>query len=116
LLADKLVFDEMEPNLHIVHPSATPVAVRKSLGSVDAGRRVYSSAGCATCHGGEGQGSRQAPVLRVAGRILNSVVLAAKLTRSENRMCQRARSLKIAPPALKEDEIADLVSFLNGLE
>jgi len=47
---------------------------------------------------------------------LNSVVLAAKLTKNQDRMYQRARNLKVTAPSLEEDEISGLVLFLNELE
>jgi hypothetical protein len=55
-------------------------------------------------------------VLRAAGRLLNTVVLAAKLARGEKKMCQRAHDLNLPAPSLAEEELQDLVSFLNHLD
>ena len=48
------------------------------------------------------------------GRAVNSVMLAAKLAKSENKMHQRAQSLKVTTPSLAEEDLPDLVSFLNN--
>ena len=57
--------------------------------------------------------SRRGPVLYAAGRLLNTVMLATRLARAEQKMCQRAAALKLPPPSLEETEIQDVVSFLN---
>jgi hypothetical protein len=41
------------------------------------------------------------------------VTLAAKLAKSEHQMYQRAQDMKVSAPYLGEDELNDLVSFLN---
>jgi hypothetical protein len=114
LLADRLVFDEREPDLHMLRlsPAATP---RQPLGSPPAGRTAYLRAGCNICHGAQAEGTRRGPVLRVSGRFLNSVMLAAKLAKSENKMHRRAQSLKVTTPSLSEEDLPDMVSFLNSV-
>jgi hypothetical protein len=114
LLTDRLVFDDREPGVHILHlsPAAAP---EKAGGSPQEGRTIYVRNGCTNCHGTEGEGTKHAPVLRVAGRLLNSVTLAAKLAKSEQKMYQRARSLKLMTPSLAEAELTDLVSYLNNI-
>jgi len=112
LMADRLVFDELDPDIHIVRTNAAAVS-RKGLGSPQTGRLSYVRNGCGGCHGARGEGTHYGPVLRVAGRLLNSVILAARLTKSQSKMCQRARELKVAAPSVSEDEIPDLASFFN---
>jgi cytochrome c553 len=111
LLADRLEFDEREPEVHIVHINPTVSQTRER--SPQAGQNSYVRAGCGNCHGPRGEGTSHAPALRASGRVFNSVVLAAKLTKNQDKMYQRARNLKVAAPSLGEDEITDVVKFLN---
>ena len=115
---DELVGDSLDPEqspVHILQPA--PASARAPLRSSAAdGRSVFVQGGCSNCHGATGEGSRRGPVLRAAGRILNTVMLATRLARDERKMCQRARSLKLPAPTLSEAEIQDLVTFLNTLQ
>jgi len=115
LLADSLDFAEREPTVQIVHTKPAP-APKTGGGSAQEGRNSYVHAGCGNCHGADGKGTSHGPALHVSGRALNSVVLAAKLTKNQDRMYQRARNLKVTAPSLEEDEISGLVLFLNELE
>jgi len=114
LLADRMQFDELEPTDHIVHKSSS-AGFKTSPSSALAGRSSYIRSGCASCHGMRGEGTARGPALRMAGRFLNSVMLAAKLAKSQDKMCQRARNLNMIQPSLDEDEISGLASFLNEL-
>ena len=114
LLADHPEFADRENGLHILRMSRIPVK-QPALGSPQAGRASYFRDGCSSCHGAQAEGTRHGPVLRIAGRILSSVILAAKLTKSQKKMAQRARSLKVAAPSLAEEELGDLASFLNDI-
>lgn len=114
LLGDRLDFAEREPAIHIVQ--ADPTQALPNGGSAQAGHSSYIRAGCGNCHGAHGEGTSHAPRLRVSGRVLNSIVLAAKLAKNEDKMWQRARNMKVVPPSVGEDEISDLASFLNELE
>jgi len=97
---------------HILHlPAAEPAVAR--VGSPPAGASAFAESGCSTCHGARGEGSRRGPVLRKAGRLLNAVMLATRLARAEQKMCQRAVALNLPPPSLEETEIQNVVSFLN---
>lgn len=111
LLADRLILEEHESG-QILRPNRNSV-LRAGRSSAQGGRNSYVREGCGTCHGADGQGTRRGPVLRVAGRSLNSVILAAKLSKSQGKMCQRARSLKMTQPSLAEDELQDLACFLS---
>lgn len=113
LMADRFAQRERAP--HILRASPTPVS-QTSGGSAQAGRDSYVRAGCGNCHGGRGQGTSHGPALRVSGRVLNTVILAAKLAKNQDSMWQRARSLKVAPPSVAEDEISGLVRYLNEIE
>lgn len=113
LLADHTDVIDGEVPVHIVRANPTVSPVRRGLASD--GKVSYIRAGCANCHGGNGEGSSSGPALRISGRILNPVTLAAKLAKSQEKMWQRARNMKVAHPSVSEDEISDLVSFLNGV-
>src|ERR1017187_3891460 len=99
---------------HILRPAATEPATA-GLGSARAGASAFAGSGCGACHGAHGEGSRRGPVLHVAGRLLNTVMLATRLARAEQKMCQRAVALKLPPPSLEETEIQDVVTFLNQM-
>ena len=111
LLADDMRFDELEPAFHILRPAALP-AVRNNDSPL-AGRATYARGGCVSCHGSHAEGTRRGPRLHVIGHALNPIVLAAKLAKNQNTMVQRARQMKLAPPSLDENDISDLVHFLN---
>ncbi|MEI9971509.1 MAG: c-type cytochrome [Ignavibacteriota bacterium] len=112
LLTDHLEFAELEPTAHIVH---TGKVLELPSGSApqEAGRVSYNRGGCTACHGSNGDGTPHGPALRFAKRKLNSIVLFAKLAKNQDKMCQRARALKVARPSIGEDEITQLVRFLN---
>ncbi len=120
--AEELVapsIDSGAANRHILRPAAAgpalagPAAAR--AGSARAGASAFAGSGCSACHGAHGEGSRRGPVLHAAGRLFNTVMLATRLARAEQRMCQRAVALKLPPPSLEETEIQDVVSFLNQM-
>lgn len=97
---------------HILHPAAAEPAVAKT-GSSQVGASAFAGSGCSACHGVRGEGSPHGPVLHAAGRLMNTVMLATRLARAEQKMCRRAAALKLPPPTLEETEIQDVVSFLN---
>jgi hypothetical protein len=113
LLVDRMEFDASEPAIHILQLASTPLR-GDQLPAPD-GYASYVRSGCANCHGSMAEGTRHGPKLRVLGRILNSVILAAKLAKNEDKMCRLARDMKLEPPSLDENQISDLVRFLNGL-
>ena len=112
LLAERLDLEGRERNSQIVLPARNPIDRARPASSLS-GRISFIRQGCNACHGPEGEGTRKGPVLRVAGRLLNSVILAAKLTKSQQKMCQRARSLKVTQPALTEDDLNNVACFLS---
>ena len=113
LVSDEFGLDEKEP--HILRTSSAPAAVewRSHNQAIQAGRAVYAQSGCGSCHGAQGQGTRKAPALRGKGPV-DSVVLAARLERNGPTMCRRAREEKLPAPSLGEEQIADLVRYLNA--
>lgn len=80
-------------------------------GSPQVGASVFQWRGCSRCHGANAQGSKRAPALRV--RTYNSVALAVALWRHGQRMYAETRRLGIGWPTLGEDDIGDLLAFLN---
>ena len=46
--------------------------------------------------------------------MIDTVVLAAKLEHGAPRMYQRAKGLKVPVPSLAEEDLGDLVRFLNS--
>ena len=114
LLAEKLSLADKERELQILRPQnpgkMTPV------GSPLAGRQIFARDGCSSCHGMQAEGTRRGPVLRVTGRAITNMMLAAKLTKNQKTMMKAARSLKLAKPSISEAELPDLLSFLNHIE
>ncbi|HUI56426.1 MAG TPA: cytochrome c [Bryobacteraceae bacterium] len=115
LLSNDFIFGEIGSSIHVLHPSLS-LRAKHTEASPEAGRLVYLNNGCAGCHGARGEGTKHGPVLHVAGRFLNSVVLAAKLGKGEKNMCRRAHDLNLPAPSLAEEDLENLVSFLNHLE
>jgi mono/diheme cytochrome c family protein len=99
---------------HILRSSKAPNKPKPV--SAQAGWKVFLARGCSACHGSQGEGTRHAPRVRVKGRLVDSVVLAARLERDAPEMYRRARGVKVPAPSVDEDDLADLVLFLNGLE
>ena len=114
LTTDHLTLADREPQFRILRPASLR-ASNTGEGSPRAGQVNWAHEGCASCHGANGEGTRRGPILRITGHILSSVVLAAKLTKSQKKMLQEARSLKVAKPSISEEELSDLASFLNGV-
>lgn len=113
LLADQWEFTELEPAAHIVHTRPV-LPIQAIVEKGEAGVTSYSRGNCITCHGADGKGTARGPALRFPKHKLNPVTLLAKLAKSQEKMCQRARALKLATPSLGEDEIPDLARFLNA--
>jgi len=78
------------------------------------GSYIFREDGCSSCHGPSGGGTPSAPALRVSGKPLDPKTIAAKLVKGISAMYSHTAKHHLQPPALDDDEIADLVSFLNG--
>lgn len=113
---DELIAPRLDSaaNRHILRAVESEPRVAKP-GSSPAGAKTYVQSGCSSCHGARGEGTRRGPVLHIVGHLLNTVMLATRLARSEQKMCRRAVTLKLPQPSLEETEIQDVVSFLNQI-
>jgi hypothetical protein len=80
-------------------------------GSPHVGASVFQWRGCSRCHGGNAEGSARAPALR--GRTYNSISLAVALWRHGQQMHAQTRQLGLGWPTLAEDDVGDLLAFLN---
>lgn len=80
-------------------------------GSPHVGASVFQWRGCSRCHGENAQGTKRAPALRV--RTYNSVALGVALWRHGHRMYAETRQLGIGWPTLSEEDVGDLLAFLN---
>jgi mono/diheme cytochrome c family protein len=83
-------------------------------GTAEEGKALFAQRGCAGCHGPAAEGTRFAPRLRNRGDSFNSVRLAATLWQHGSGMLARTRELKVAWPAIAEDDVGDLIAFLNS--
>jgi len=123
LVADDFGFDDTKYHILQVIRQPAPAAKDKGpakdkspRGKIQLGLAAYVKSGCGTCHGSRGQGNHHGPSIRPLGEWLDSVILAAKLERDGPRMCKRARDLKVPAPALAEEDIREIVRFLNSTE
>ena len=85
-------------------PAAKPTA---PAGSVDSGKKLFVSAGCALCHNGEGQGGGPGPRLAPNPNMLAFEVFAQRVRQPVNAM----------PPytakVLSDQQVADIYAFLR---
>lgn len=82
-------------------------------GSPHAGQQVFSTRGCSHCHGTVADGTAQGPSLRNGKEIFTPVTLAVALWRHGPQMYQRVQELHRTWPTLEENDVANLVVFLN---
>lgn len=80
-------------------------------GSPQVGASVFGWRGCSRCHGANAEGTSRAPSLR--GRSYNSITLGVVLWHHGQQMYAETRKLKYAWPTLAEEDIGDLLAFLN---
>ena len=119
-----LLTDEFPVEQHTIdalHSALLPLFTERSnrsgyKGDAAGGRELYQTAGCAACHGSNGEGSRQGPALRKPGRPpLAPLVLAGKLGKGIEKMYHSKRGRGPKPPVLNERQVVDLMCFLNTL-
>ena len=117
LLADPFQFKPEESHsMRVALRAARLIYNRhRTAASPVSGRFLFLESGCAKCHGESGAGTRGAPALRPLHSI-DPKTLAGKLTNELETMYRRLKSRPPSIPALDDDEIADLASFLNSLE
>ncbi len=82
-------------------------------GSPQMGGSVFMKRGCAECHGADAAGTSRGPSLRRRGTNMTTTSLAQVLWQHGPMMYERARKAGIPWPTLNENDIGDLVAFLN---
>jgi Cytochrome c len=116
LMADQFQFDSSD--LRLLRASLKQARRQnnrvRSVASALSGSYIFREDGCSSCHGLSGGGTGSAPALRVSGKPLDPKMIGAKLVKGVSAMYSHSRNRHLKLPALDEDEIADLVSFLNG--
>lgn len=83
------------------------------VGSPAVGEALFAERGCAYCHGNLAQGTHDAPTLRQHGAHATIISLATSLWQHGPKMYERTRKLGRPWPMLDEDDVGDLVAFLN---
>lgn len=83
-------------------------------GSPFVGERVFTSRGCARCHGASAEGTQLGPGIHTRGYAYTAVSLTAALWKHGPKMVDRAEEMGIAWPTLEANDLGDLVSFLNS--
>jgi mono/diheme cytochrome c family protein len=82
-------------------------------GSPKVGEVLFEGRGCSRCHGARGLGTPQGPELRGRGKSFTSVAMAEALWRHGPAMYRRTRDLGLPWPLLAENDVGDLIAFLN---
>jgi mono/diheme cytochrome c family protein len=85
-------------------------------GSSKLGEVLFEGRGCGRCHGIRAQGTSEGPQLRGRGTNFNSVTMATALWRHGPAMYRRTRELGLPWPLLGENDVGDLIAFLNTSE
>ncbi len=117
LLSDRLPGTECRV-LQLVDSRVFPASGPRSeemTGSAKNGQAKFLEKRCSVCHGPRGEGTRHGPALRIGGRSVSSVMLAAQLGINGQAMCQRAKQLKLPPISFSAADVPDLMSFLHDL-
>jgi cytochrome c2 len=80
----------------------------------DAGRgaRVYARKGCDSCHA---DASWYAPSLSKRAQPLNSIGVVSALWRHGPEMVKRMQERKMEWPRFRDDEMRDLIAYVNSL-
>lgn len=82
-------------------------------GSPKVGEVLFAGRGCSHCHGRRAQGTPQAPGLRGRGKNYTAVTMATALWQHGPAMYRRAQDLGMSWPLLAENDVGDLITFLN---
>lgn len=90
-------------SLHFLEPSGSP----------QVGASLFSWRGCAQCHGDKAQGTSGGPPLRGRGTTYNAVRLASSLWGHGAKMYRTAHATGQPWPTLSEEDVGDLLAFLN---
>ncbi len=84
------------------------------VGSPQIGQTLFTERGCAHCHGALGEGAKNGPALRGRGMSTSAITLATALWDHGPKMFNRTRELGRPWPTLTEDDVGDVVAFLNS--
>ena len=84
------------------------------VGRVDLGTEVFNAKHCSNCHGSDGHGGRQGPSLARRQTYYASQISYTMWSHGPE-MYRRMREQNIPWPSLNENELLDLVAFLNSL-
>jgi mono/diheme cytochrome c family protein len=82
-------------------------------GSPKVGEVLFEGRGCTRCHGPRALGTAEGPELRGRGKNFTSVTMATALWRHGPAMYRRTRDLGLQWPLLGENDVGDLITFLN---
>jgi mono/diheme cytochrome c family protein len=90
------------------------VRYMEPVGRVDLGKEVFNEKHCANCHGPDGHGRGEVPNL-VHRQPYYSAQLAYTIWSHGPQMYAHMRDKNIPWPTLNENELVDLIAFLNSL-
>ena len=83
-------------------------------GSPHIGETIFGDRGCDRCHGARAEGGKGGPALRGHGQITTEITLATALWQHGPKMYQRTQQLGRPWPVLQEEDVGDIVAFLNS--
>ena len=83
-------------------------------GSAATGRVIFAKRGCNDCHGAGADGTAQGPALRKSDRVYTATTLATALWQHGPDMYQRCQELGKPWPMLADNDVGDLIAFLNS--
>jgi len=111
LTEDAFAFEELDLRiLSVLRERNRFLDLRDSL---DEGRYLFSAGGCASCHGPEARGTKQAPSLRTGTLRLTLTRLVSRLTGKSSAMQRKARGLAGLWRAFGDADIEGLLSYLS---
>lgn len=92
---------------------ATPGDTQQVVpGTPDRGRALFTDKKCATCHAVGGRGPRIGPDLGRAGHHVSLTEFASRMWNHAPAMTAKMREMKLEPPTLSGQEMADIVAHL----
>jgi nitric oxide reductase subunit C len=84
-------------------------------GNVVNGKKVFNEKGCAQCHGVSGKGESAAPDLSLSDVEFGSFEFASRIWNHTEKMGEIFSSELIAWPIFRDDEMRDLISYLQSM-
>lgn len=112
LLAGNFSFSEADQRV-LWGRAAVQQGHASGKGLIAAGGSLFTTMGCAHCHGSRGQGAHRVPAIR-AGGIVSLSELASRLTSHSSRMYRDAQSHGTSWRPLADSELEQLVNYLNA--